>query len=336
VDADGDLDLVSVSFGSGDGIHVYLNEMDGTWTRSFGFLGGNCNMIVRFGDVNGDGHPDIAADHQAGTVWFGDGTGDFTLADGNLPEPGSWGNYYGTDLGDVDGDGRQELSFTLSTGAVHVWKWKPGNRWTSLSQGLPASSDYSYTQLCDMDCNGTLDLVTAGDGIVTVWIRENQVWHEAHSFTLPSQLSLEAFRAGFDVDFNGRPDIVMLSEEGSWPSYQNKMRFFKESTPASRRRLRITYPRGKETLIRGAVCFIHWLAAVPDGMGGTSTVDLALSTDGPGGPWTDLATGLPNNGRYQWHIAPALPASMNGRIRIRLNTPVRSAQYTMIRSFTLQ
>ncbi|NTV83148.1 MAG: VCBS repeat-containing protein, partial [Bacteroidales bacterium] len=59
VENDGDLDLGSISFGCCAGIHVYLNNMDGTWTQSFGFLDGNSDMIFQFGDMNNDGNMDF-------------------------------------------------------------------------------------------------------------------------------------------------------------------------------------------------------------------------------------------------------------------------------------
>ena len=43
VDNDGDLDLGSLSFGCCAGVHIYLNHSDGTWTQSFGILGGNAS-----------------------------------------------------------------------------------------------------------------------------------------------------------------------------------------------------------------------------------------------------------------------------------------------------
>ena len=77
VDGDGDLDLGSISFGCCSGVHVYLNGGDGAWQQSFGFVGGNARQEFTFGDVNGDGWPDLAVSHQNGTVYVGNGNGGF-------------------------------------------------------------------------------------------------------------------------------------------------------------------------------------------------------------------------------------------------------------------
>jgi hypothetical protein len=337
VDVDGDLDLVSISFGYGDGLHVYLNNGDGTWTRSFGYLDGNSSCEVSFGDVNGDGYPDIAAGHKSGTIFLGDGTGGFANADGNLPTPGGYGFHSGADLGDVDGDGCQDVSFCTSSGSVEVWLWGGNNRWFPLCQGLPSSSKHHKTQLCDMDADGFLDLVAFGEKTGTVWkLDETDTWVQAASYQTPGNPGYcEAFRTGFDVDFNGRPDIVLLSEEGSWPYDINYLRFFREKSKPVLPKVRLTFPRGNENFILGSVIFIDWLSAVPGSGGGSTTVSLALSTSGPAGPWTDIETLLPNNGRYQWLIPTGLSPSSDCRLKITLNLPSGSLVYKMAKSFKL-
>lgn len=85
VNNDGDLDLGSISFGCCAGIHVYLNNSDGTWTQSFGVLGGNSDMIFQFGDIFNDGYIDFIAGHEYATVYMNDGEGNFSPADFDLP-----------------------------------------------------------------------------------------------------------------------------------------------------------------------------------------------------------------------------------------------------------
>lgn len=336
VDADGDLDLVSISFGYGQGMHVYLNNTDGTWTRSFGFLGSNTSSEVLFGDVNADGNPDIAAGLQAGAVWLGDGVGGFVNADANLPNPGGYGFYNGPDLGDVNQDGYQDLSFCLQNGSVQVWTWNRFGNWSDLTQGLPTAG-YDRTRLWDMNNDGRLDLVASGNGRVTVWrLGQGAIWKEVVTFIATSSNpgDTELLQVQ-DVDYNGRADIVVIIREGNWPNDRNKMRFFRETLEPKLPRVRLTHPLGNESFIRGAVVFLDWNSAVPAGGGGASRITLELSLNGPAGPFSEIATDLPNSGRYQWRIPTGLSPSSDCRLRIVLTTPSGSHQYTMARSFDL-
>jgi len=302
VDNDGDLDIASNSFGASSGVHVYLNQGDGTWVQSWGFLGGNSTMDIVFGDVDSDGNADIAVAHEYGTVYLGDGTGGFALADGNLPDPGLMGRR-SPDLGDVDNDGFQDLAFVNGDGGVEVWTWEGSNTWSDASGTLPAAGDYEFVQLCDMDLDGNVDVAAFGTGTVTVWKGDgNGNWNQAVEFTVPGSPGYgNAFRVGADADHNGYPDMVLLDEEGPWYNRINHLRFYREASTPNTLSIRITSPRGYETFRIGSVRFVEWVSGVPGG--GYSTVDLELSTEGPSGPWSPIASGLPNNGRYQWTVA---------------------------------
>ncbi|TET44138.1 T9SS type A sorting domain-containing protein [candidate division TA06 bacterium] len=299
VDNDGDLDIGSNSFGSGAGVHVYLNEGDGTWTQSFGFTGGNSAMDFTFGDINGDGDPDFAVAHQNATVYIGDGTGGFTVGDGNLPSPGIIGQY-GPDLGDVDNDGRDELSFANSDGGVEVWSWVGTNTWADISGALPSSGPYMATQLWDMDVDGNLDVVAFGRGTVTIWKGDGAGgWTQTANFSTYSPGYYEAFRVGGDVDHNGHPDIILVEDEGSWPNDYNHARFYKEASVAESLYIKPVYPMGLEKFYGGSVKFIRWITAVP---GSAAVVNLELSTTGASGPWIPVADSVKDNGCYQWSV----------------------------------
>jgi len=318
VDCDGDLDLASDSFGAGAGVHVYLNNGDGTWTQSFGFLGGNSYKMIYFGDVNNDGYPDFAVEHQYGTVYLGDGAGGYTLADNNLPATGIMGRG-GIHLADVNGDGCDDLSLCTSSGGLEVWLWTASGTWVPASNGLPASSPLFRTQLYDMDGDGKTDLVAYGSGTVVVFLGDGAGnWTADALFETGSPGYCSAFRAGVDADRNGLPDIVCLSEEGGWPNRQNHLRFYKETSIPRLLRVRITEPGGHEVLRRGAVRFIDWCSAVPGGA--ASAIRLDLSTAGPGGPWDVIADSLPDNGRFQWTVPSQAPQSANCHIRATVTT----------------
>lgn len=302
VDNDGDLDLGSNSFGCCAGVHVYLNAGDGTWGQSWGFTGGNSNMWFVFGDINRDGNADIATSHESGTIYFGDGTGAFTPADDGLPSS----SMNGTALGDVDNDGGLDVSF--ATGGVQVWVWDENlEQWLDFSGSLPTSGGYEATQLRDMDADGYVDLIAFGSGTCTLWLGDGAGhWTEDAQFTTPPYGGCQAFRVGGDVDHNGLPDIALVAEEGSWPSYQNHLHCFRETTVPESLIVVPVFPRGHEVFVQGSAQFIDWLSAVPAGE--SSSVTLEYSTAGTSGPWHRIAAGVPNGGRYQWVVPVATSA----------------------------
>jgi hypothetical protein len=303
VDNDGDLDLGSISFGAGAGVHVYLNQMDGSWAHSFGFLNGNSMMIFEFGDVNNDGYLDFACSHEYGTVYFGDGTGDFKNKDLNLP-PGSSIGRYGVSLGDVDGNGGVDLSFVSMNGGVEVWVWDDLMvEWTDYSGNLPATGDFQMTELHDMDGDGFMDVVAFGDALGKVWSGDgNGNWTEETSFVTAQGGKCEAFRVGGDVDLNGFPDMVMVVEIGNWPSELNYLKCFKETHPVFALGIKPVYPHGNEFFWQNCIRDIRWLSSVAPG--DSSWVKLEYSVSGPDGPWYLIDDELPNNGCYQWLLPP--------------------------------
>jgi len=308
IDNDGWLDLVSNSFGASAGVHVYRNYHDGTWDQCFGFTGGNSQEDAVFGDINNDGNADIAVGHQYGTVYFGDGAGNFTLAQHNLPSPGNRG-HQGVALGDVDNDGAANLAFVRGADTIEVWKWNPAaDSWVSLRGNLPLSG-YEAVQLCDMNCDGYMDLVGYGSAIGTIWTGDGHGnWTQAAGFTTPTYGDFEALRCGGDVDRNGFPDIVLVDDEGSYPSDHNVAHCFRETSVAETLRIRPVFPRGGENFAAGSVQFIDWTCAVPSSE--TTLVRLEFSD---GGPWSLIADNLENSSRYQWTV-PNQPSS-NCRIR---------------------
>jgi len=323
VDNDGLLDLASSSFGCCDGLHVYKNLGTGQWRRTMGFLGGNSSMDLVLGDIDNDGNLDLAVAHQYGTAYFGDGTGNFTLRQANLPSPGNSG-YRSVSLGDIDNDGSNELAFITSTGSVNVWKWNSTmQNWTNLSGNLPTSGSHSSIRLYDMNADGFLDVVTFGAGLLTIRAGNGGTsWTQIASFTThASPGSYSAIAIG-DVDHNGYPDIVLEAAEscGTFCT-RNIIRLFRETTPYSRLTISPLFPRGFERFKNNATRFIEWLSASP---ASGSWVRLELSTSGSSGPWSLIADSIQNNGRHQWHIPDSLSSS-NCFIRYTVFTADSSA-----------
>ncbi|MCX7995593.1 MAG: T9SS type A sorting domain-containing protein, partial [candidate division WOR-3 bacterium] len=311
IDNDGDLDLGGNSFGADDGIHIFINRRDGTWYQSFGFIGGNSTMDFMFGDVNNDGYADFCAAHQYGSIYLGNGAGGFTNADGNLPPGGSSGRR-GPSLGDVDNDGDLDFSYCNTNGGVEVWRWQGNNTWVSYSTGLPTTGPYDLTQLFDMNLDGYIDLCAFGDSTVTVWRNTGTGWIQDTTFRTPRPGRPSAFRTGADADHNGYPDILIVGDEGdSWNS-RNRPRFYKESSTPQDLFIYPVFPRGREKFYRGSVQFLKWTCG---DLSRTAIIKLELSTNGPSGPWTLIASNLKNNCRYQWRIPPNIQGSDNCYIR---------------------
>ena len=116
----------------------------------------------------------------------------------------------------------------------------------------------------------------------------------------PSPGSFKAFRAGGDADHNGYPDLVLVDEEGSWPSYRNHLRFYKETSIPESLWVFPVFPRGAEVFRGGSVNFIDWTVAVP--LADSAQVTLKFSSEGSTGPWVPIAEDLPENNRYQWTL----------------------------------
>ncbi|MEO0092548.1 MAG: FG-GAP-like repeat-containing protein [candidate division WOR-3 bacterium] len=317
IDNDGDLDIGSVSFGADDGIHIYQNMMNGTWHRSFGFIGGNSNMEFYFGDFNKDGKADFAATHQYSSVYFGDGTGNFTSAHYNLPSPGSVA-YRSIGVADVDNDGGSDIGFITSSGGIFVYVFdESGDTWRNFSGNLPSSGNFQRINLWDMDSDGNVDVIAQGNGVVKIWTGNGQgQWTSAVQFNTPSPGTGQALTCRADCDHNGYADIAMVVTEGSWPSDHNVLRFFKETSQPTSLNILPVYPKGNEKFYARSVNFIKWISAVPNNE--TSYVSIQFSSQGPNGPWITLFNALPNNGIKQWRVTNV--TSDNCYLRLKVST----------------
>jgi hypothetical protein len=301
IDNDGYLDVGAVSFGADDGIHIYRNLGNGSWRRTFGFIGGNSSDEFVFGDINNDGNIDFAVTHQYGTVYFGDGRGNFNLGHRNLPSPGNLG-YRSVSLGDVDNDGGKELGFINPQNGVMVWKFDPsGDTWINLSGNLPPTGRFNRIELFDMDVDGFCDVVAQGNCTLKIWLGNGQgVWRETLQIITPPSGYGQALRVGGDCDHNGYPDIGMVLNEGTWPNDRNRFRFFKEASQPQGLNIKPIFPKGGEKFYSGSANFIRWISAVPGYR--SSSAKIEFSSTGRNGPWQTIFENIPNNGFKQWQI----------------------------------
>lgn len=299
VDADGDLDLGSSSFGCCAGVHVYRNAVNGTWTQSFGFLGGNSDGRFEFADFDGDGNLDVAAAVSPGVVYLGDGAGGFVLADGNLPAS----HYVNACAGDVDANGRDELGF-VSGGQARIFAWGAGDVWTDLTANLAMAAGIAVQELAfaDLDVDGDDEVLVFANGVLAVCARDaSGVWSKlggantAGAGSKPGVL----LRGGVDLDHNGFPDVWLVQEEprGIFGA-ANVHRVLAEASVPTNLNIRPLAPQPNHVWRGGQVRFVDWTSAVPAGVA-LGKVMILLSTNDGAGPYTLLASGRPNDGRAQ-------------------------------------
>ncbi len=303
VNNDGLLDIGANAFGYDDGIHIYLNLGNGIWRRSFGFIGGYSGHGFVFGDINKDGNIDFAVAHQYGSVYFGDGTGNFILAHRNLPPVGARG-YYNVALNDVDNDGGMDLGFINPQGGIEVWIFnEEGDSWENFSGNLPSSGSYQRIQLFDMNCDGFIDVIAQGNGVLKIYLGNGRGnWQETVTINTPSPGTGQELKVGGDCDHNGYPDIILVTREGTWPNYRNRARFFKETSIPENLNIFPVFPKGYERFQPNSVNFIRWLSAVPNHPQNPSFVKIEFSANGSNGPFITLTDSFPNTGFYQWQI----------------------------------
>lgn len=123
-----DLVVSAYAAGSGIGIYAYENNRNAAaWTSSSNGLPDDGDYIENaIGDIDGDGHLDIATAGSYGNTYgimvcYGDGDGTWTCSSQGFTDNIQ---YVGVDLGDFNGDGTLDIVAGKRTrgGGIEVWK----------------------------------------------------------------------------------------------------------------------------------------------------------------------------------------------------------------------
>lgn len=312
-DVDGDLDIVCESFGSGNGVRVYENHLDGTWSQAWLIDEGNSAYTLETGDFNADGFPDFICTRLGSHIYFGDGNLGFSLN-----QSGISGIYMiSVDCGDFNGDGRDDIACSFgSDSGVHCYYFDEGSsEWVDASLGLPSGgTSVDLVQFGYIDSDDHMDLVLYDDPVGQVYLGDGTgFWTPDVIWTMPGSGDASALRIDGDIDHDGREDIAIQGEMlvGGWE--ENQLRVYSPWLTPLILTARVVSPDGGETFKGLSIREIKWLTAVPFEQG-QATVDLYFSIAGAGGPWNLIVSGAPDSGCYQWIV----PQENSNTCRIRL------------------
>ncbi|WP_426491297.1 beta strand repeat-containing protein [Hymenobacter sp. 102] len=165
VDNDGDVDVITVN-ATGNNVAVRLNDGAGNLATPVLIPVLNTPSAVAFGDVTGDGAPDLlvaqydygpTAGQSSVVLLTNSGTGTFTV--GTPVAVG--GHPLDLKLGDVDGDGDLDAITVNESSASASICLNQGQGRFVLTTTVPVGSGPTSLVLADLDGNRTLDLVTA-------------------------------------------------------------------------------------------------------------------------------------------------------------------------------
>ena len=226
----------------------YRNEGDGSFTevsREVGIVptADGVGLGVAFADLDGDGHQDIyvANDAQMNYLYLGDGKGGFTesalLSGVGFNDTGAAESSMGVEIGDLDGDGLQDIFLThLDEQTNTLYRNLGGGLFIDITQitGL-ASKSMAWvgfgTVFFDYDNDGDLDIVVANGHIID----NIELFDPVRSHAQPGQLFENSGKATFtdistalgltdrlvgrgaagaDLDRDGDLDLVIAQNDG--------------------------------------------------------------------------------------------------------------------------
>jgi len=126
------------------------------------------------------------------------------------------GRSYGqTTLADLDNCGRPEFITGRSGGPVYWYKYQAPDRWTRHLLGEQSASDVGGAAL-DVDGDGWIDFVTGG-----AWYRNSREPDTPFErIVFDPQLNAVRDVAVGDIDGDGRPDIVTMSDRNTLRWYR--------------------------------------------------------------------------------------------------------------------
>lgn len=170
---------------------------------------------IAFGDVNGDGLPDIGAVSRLADgpwIWVGDGKGNWTPFSEGLPREPFCGG--GMSFADVNNDGKMDVAIADHCKGVFVYLGDGKGNWASASSGLPSIGSEDVT-LGDFDNDGCVDLASvaaAEEGVRAFRGNCQGVWQEMSDGLATNEWGNSVVLA--DMNGDGNLDIAAAYSAG--------------------------------------------------------------------------------------------------------------------------
>jgi len=199
INGDGRPDIVALSEASFQegyeprGVLTAINKEGKGWdVKVFGEGSKILGDSIAVGDIRGKGNKDIAianmtTDTSKKLIWFGDGKGMFEVYDVDFV---GHAMPYVVGLGDIDGDGKDEVIFRLAgigkdaTVYLRAFKWT-GEAFKDISSGLEKEVPIVF-DFADFDGDGKKELVLLSETGMHIYKYTNSGWTEQARYDIPA------------------------------------------------------------------------------------------------------------------------------------------------------